>query len=302
MRYVATWGRWIVWNGSVWRMDSKESVRATGKAKDVSVELLRQLQQFPTAPNGATEDEVKTVEEARKKLVSWATGSANRSRINALVDLARSEPGVIVDHNDLDADPWLLCVRNGYIDLWEGSFHHPDPKKLLTMQAPVTYDPQAVAPLWAKSLREWLPDDAVRGYFHALCGEAVVGAVRDHLLVIHYGTGANGKGTAIGALRRVLGPYFQTPHKSLLVQQRHAEHATVYADLFRVRLAVAVETEGGQKLSEASVKNLTGGDEVKARRMHEDFWSFEPTHSLWLQTNYLPEIAGRDEALCVNLV
>lgn len=51
------------------------------------------------------------------------------------------------------------------------------------------------------------------------------------------------------------------------------------------------------KLDEASVKNLTGGDRITARRMREDPWEFNPTHSLWLQTNHLPEISGRDAGI-----
>ena len=31
--------------------------------------------------------------------------------------------------------------------------------------------------------------------------------------------------------------------------------------------------------------------------MREDEWEFEPTHSLWLQTNYLPEIHGSDTGM-----
>jgi putative DNA primase/helicase len=71
----------------------------------------------------------------------------------------------------------------------------------------------------------------------------------------------------------------------------------VKADLFRVRLAVASETQRRVKLDEASVKNLTGGDRIKARRMREDSWEFDPTHSLWLQTNSLPEIRGCDRGI-----
>ena len=80
----------------------------------------------------------------------------------------------------------------------------------------------------------------------------------------------------------------------MIEQRRFPEHDTIKADLFRARLAIASETERRIKLAEASVKNLTGGDRIRARRMREDPWSFNPTHSLWLQTNHLPAIAGRD--------
>ena len=94
----------------------------------------------------------------------------------------------------------------------------------------------------------------------------------------------------------VLGDYFVTPDMSLIVQDKYGggRHNTERVALFRKRLAVAVETDRREHLNEAQVKNLTGNDRINGRRLYEDPWEFDPTHSLWLQTNYLPEIQGRD--------
>ena len=45
------------------------------------------------------------------------------------------------------------------------------------------------------------------------------------------------------------------------------------------------------------VKELTGGDTVKARRMKEDFWSFKPSHTLMLVTNHKPIVQGTDHGI-----
>ncbi|MEX0795736.1 MAG: phage/plasmid primase, P4 family [Acidimicrobiia bacterium] len=256
----------------------------------VSRWLYQQLANFPANTSNDNHDV------ARKALNSWAKQSASVYKVQAMINLARSEPGVLTVPSDLDADPDLLCVENGYVDLRTGTFHDPDPMKLMTKQAPVAYDHTANAPLWETSLADWQTDPDTREYLHRLCGEALSGTVMDHLFVIHFGHGRNGKGTFVGALRSVLGPYFVTPDKSLIVSGLK-EHATVYVSLFRTRLAVAVETDRRVKLSEAEVKNLTGGDQIGARRLYEDQWWFDPTHSLWLATNYLPQITGFDEGI-----
>ena len=31
--------------------------------------------------------------------------------------------------------------------------------------------------------------------------------------------------------------------------------------------------------------------------MHEDFWSFNRTHTFWLSTNHLPKIDGNDDGI-----
>jgi putative DNA primase/helicase len=165
------------------------------------------------------------------------------------------------------------------------------------MQCPVGYEPDAPATRWERALVEWFPDSDIRDYVQRVAGAMLVGVQIDHVFVIHVGTGGNGKGTFIRAIGRVLGPYWVEVHLSLLVETRHREHDTVKADLFRTRLAVAAETERKVRLAEASVKNLTGGDRIRARRMKQDPWSFEPTHSLWLQTNHLPQITGRDAGI-----
>jgi putative DNA primase/helicase len=59
----------------------------------------------------------------------------------------------------------------------------------------------------------------------------------------------------------------------------------------------SIEVEDGRRLAEALVKSLTGGDKVRARRMRQDFWQFDPTHTAFLCTNHKPEIRGTDNAI-----
>jgi putative DNA primase/helicase len=74
-------------------------------------------------------------------------------------------------------------------------------------------------------------------------------------------------------------------------------HPTERADLFGTRLVVASESNLDAKLSEAVVKELTGGDRIKARRMREDFWEFSPSHTLLLVTNHQPQVVGTDHGI-----
>ncbi len=74
-------------------------------------------------------------------------------------------------------------------------------------------------------------------------------------------------------------------------------HPTELADLFGARLVAAQETEDGRRMAEGLVKQLTGGDRIKARYMRQDFWEFDPTHKVWLATNHKPEVRGTDHAI-----
>ncbi|MGI8517257.1 MAG: DNA primase family protein [Acidimicrobiia bacterium] len=211
--------------------------------------------------------------------------------------MARGIRGIPLDHELLDTNAWLLGVLNGVVDLRTGQFRAPDPADLMTVQCPVAWDDNAECPRWMAALKEWFPNDETRAYVHRLVGQALVGLQRDHLFVIHHGIGGNGKGTFVRALQKVLGPYAATPDLALLTETKWGAHDTATSTLFRARLAVASETERRVKLAEASIKNLTGGDRISARRLYENPWAFTPTHSLWLTTNYQPQITGRDAGI-----
>jgi putative DNA primase/helicase len=83
----------------------------------------------------------------------------------------------------------------------------------------------------------------------------------------------------------------------LLMVKRNESHPTERADLFRKRFVACVETEDGKRLAESLVKEMTGGDKIRTRRMREDFWEFSPTHHAWLAGNYKPQINGTDHGI-----
>lgn len=285
LHYIAKWAKWLVWilAQGRWSLDDRD-VRVRELAKDVGRSLKE----------AAAQEQDRA---AAKKMFAFALKSLDTHGISGMVDLARGIDGIPLEHEALDRDGWVLGVRNGVVDLRTGTLRPADPTDLMTMQAPVHYDEQAQAPRWEQACTEWFPDETVRAYVQRVAGSALVGAQLDHVFIIHYGGGRNGKGTFVRAIQRVLGPYAVVIHLSLLVEQRFAQHDTVKAELFRTRLAIASETQRRVKVDEASVKNLTGGDRITARRMREDPWEFDPSHSLWLQTNHLPEISGRDTGI-----
>ena len=285
LRYIAPWRKWLIFAAAhgAWTLDHAD-VKVRELAKDVGRHLKAAAANDPD-------------EQRAKKKFAFAFRSLSARGISGMVDLARGIDGIPLEHEDLDRNGWLLGVKNGVVDLSTGHLREADPDDLMTRQCPISWDQDATAPRWQQAMVEWFPDPDLRAYVKRVAGSVLVGSQRDHVFVVHYGGGRNGKGTLTRALQRVLGPYAVVIHLSLLVEQKYSEHDTIKAALFRARLAVASETQRRIRLDEASVKNLTGGDRITARRMREDPWEFDPTHSLWLLTNHLPEIGGRDTGI-----
>ena len=92
------------------------------------------------------------------------------------------------------------------------------------------------------------------------------------------------------------GDYAIQAAPELLVVGRD-RHPTEVADLYGKRLVASIEIEDGRRLAEGLVKQLTGGDKIKARHMRQDFFQFDPTHKLWLVANHKPIVKGTDYAI-----
>jgi putative DNA primase/helicase len=282
IRYVHAWQKWIVYRDGAWRIDAGDAL-ITELAKAVPRHMFRLAAEL----NG----------DSRDAMWKWAKRSETTPSIRAMVHLARGIPGVLVDHTDLDQRPWLLNVANGTIDLRTGNLIDHNPEHLLTKIIPITYDTTEEAPQFTKFLERIMPDQAVRSYLHRFVGYAATGLIREHVFPIWWGDGSNGKSTLIGLIRSALGDYAISAARDLFMASKYESHDTKYADLFGRRLATRTETRDGGNLDEARVKDLTGGDPMKGRRMREDYWEFEPSHKLVLATNHKPRIEGTDHAI-----
>ena len=278
LRYCFPWGKWLVYDGARWRVDDRGAV--VQLAKDTARAIFEEAKE---APDDA----------AAKRLGKWASNSLSEGKLRAMISLAQSEPGIPALPEEMDASPDLLNVLNGTIDLRTGELREHRREDLITKMAPVEYDPDATAPLWASTLERVLPSPDLRTFFKKLCGYALCGDTSEHLLPVLYGTGANGKSTVLNTLLAVAGDYGMQAAPDLLVAKKGG-HPTELADLFGMRLVASIEVEDGRRLAESLVKQLTGGDRVKARRMRQDFWEFDPTHTVFMAVNHKPIVKGTD--------
>ncbi len=281
IRYCYPLSQWLCFGGQRWRGDdageverrSKETVRAT----------LRE----------AAPEEGPIID---RDLARHALASESRARIEAMIALARSEPGIPIRPEEMDLDQWLLNAENGTIDLRTGELREHRREDLITKLAPVEYDPSAEAPTWEVCLKTWLPSEGLRRFVQKAVGYALTGDVSEQVLLFLYGTGANGKSTLINALMEAMGDYALQAAPELLTVKASA-HPTELADLKGARFVASVEVEDGKHLAESLVKQMTGGDRIKARFMRADFFEFSPTHKVFLAANHKPEVRGTDTGI-----
>lgn len=285
LRYCPEWGRWLVWTGRRWEDDRRGLVNQQAKR------AVRQI--YAEAAGIADED-------LRKEIVKWGLRSEAKTRIDAMMGLAQSEPGIPVTVDELDHDPWLLNVANGTVDLRTGALRAHSRQDLITKQAPIVYDPDALCPVWLAFLETVMAgrQDLIE-FVRRAVGYSLTGDVSEQVVFFAYGLGANGKTTAAETITAMLGDYAQKAPRGMLTMRPGAADG-VPNDIARLpgaRFVVSNEVEEGRRLAEAQVKDLAGGDTLTARFMRGEFFEFRPTHKLWIYGNHKPVIRGTDEGI-----
>jgi putative DNA primase/helicase len=270
---------WFAWDGCRWAEDQH------GAAKQAVLDVLRAASaESIGAPGG----------KALRRDVQLCDSAAG---VAGVLSIAAALPPFARTVTDLDADEYLVNAANGTLDLRSMQLRRHDPADRITKITRAACRPdECDGARWDGFLARVLPDEPVRGFLQRVCGLALVGRAVEHVLPILTGTGANGKTTFYGAVCHAFGDYAIVGEPDLFLR-RDGTHPTGEMDLRGRRFVVVSESDKDRRLAEATVKRLTGGDPIRARRMHRDFVQFDPSHTPVLITNHLPKVRGDDPAV-----
>lgn len=285
IRYCETVGGWLWWDGSRWT-----------RRADLRLGHLANLS--ARARLAAASGSWDLGDEKRKKQIAWALQSEGASKRAACLDQARTIPGVAIESDQLDADPWLLAVGNGTLDLRTGRLGPHEREHLITRLVPVEYDPDATCPRWLAMLDRILVEPDLIAYVQRAIGYSLTGSVREQCFFLLHGTGRNGKSTFVDTINALLGEYAQrADFETFLNKNRGDGPRNDLARLAGARFVHSSEADEGRRLAEALIKDLTGDEPITARFLHREYFDFRPTHKLWLAANHLPKIRGTDEGI-----
>ncbi|MEV6021469.1 DNA primase family protein [Streptomyces sp. NPDC051997] len=284
LRYVHGLG-WHEWDSSRWLMD-EQRVDIAAAVSTVKA-ALRELEQL----EGQDRDDL--YKDARK--------SESASGLEGITRIASSLAPVSTPSKGLDSDPYLFNTPTGTVHLLTEEIRDCSRDDLITKVAGAGLDDaenaEHGAAEWEAFLERILPDDDVRSFVQRLFGYAMLGEVREHVMPIFTGSGANGKGTLRDAVANAFGDYAIEVDPTILMESKHERHGAFKMRLRGARLAFCSETEKGRRFAEAAMKRLVGGDPIEANLMHKNPIQFDPSHTLVMMTNHLPAVSGDDPAV-----
>ncbi|PFQ42802.1 DNA primase [Bacillus cereus] len=272
IKYINDVG-WYIWDGKRWKVDTKKEIER------ITAKVLRSLS--------------KSDDEAESK---WSRMCERRNiRMNSIKDLMPLVPG---ERGDFDTHKYLLNVENGIVDLKTGKLQQHDRELGLTKITNIAFDENAKCPEWLNFLDQiFQGDKELAEYMQRLIGYSLTGEITEQIMVFLIGGGSNGKSTFINIIKDIMGDYGRQAKSDTFIKKKETGANNDIARLVGSRFVSAIESEDGEQLSEAFVKQITGGEPVLARFLRQEFFEFIPEFKVFFTTNHKPVIKGVDEGI-----
>ena len=290
LRYCTAAGRWLVWDGKRWREESSrdgtELYNRVSAVMRLSYLLYDEVYGPPTN---------ESEEERKKAFFNFCSRSQNKKGISDAI--ARARALLPIDVDKLDANPWLLNCQNGVVDLKTGQILPHDRKYFITQICAASYQPGTHSQLWETTVQQIIPDPNVREYLHRFIGYCLTGLTREEKFLFLYGAGGGGKGTFIETIGKIMGDYADTVPIDILLSARNDagsgnEPSPQIAKIKGKRLVLTSESGAGRKFNDAKIKLFTGSDQITARFLRRDPFTFMPAFKIVMASNFLPAVTN----------
>ena len=247
---------------------------------------------------------IKKIQKYTEKLLSVCTrlGSTNDKK-NIMVEAKE----LFYDDKfmeKLDANPHLLCFKNGVVDFKEKLFRRAYPEDYLTKCTNLDYRP--IDPLADKDtiaaiqlfMHQLFPKSEIHDYMWEHLASTLIGVLPNQTWNMYIGEGQNGKSMLIEFMEHVLGDYKGTVASNLITDRRTKIGGACpeIIGLKGLRYAVMQETQKGDRVNEGVMKQLTSGmDTIEGRGLYmANVETFYPQFKMVLCSNYLMDIKSND--------
>ena len=280
-RYNKEAKMWYFYNGKYWDKDV-ESITA----KKHAIYLSRALEAYSFyMEEGERKEEYQKFLKGLGKIIT---------RDNMIKDAMKYSA---ISYADLDKNKNLFNCLNGTYDLENYTLRPHQAEDLISKVSNVVYDPNAKSEIWDKFINDiMINDDEKIAYIQRILGYALTASTKEETAFILYGsTTRNGKSTLIETYAFLLGGssgYGSFAQPETLAQTKRDSRAPSedLASLRGARFLALSEPQKGMVLDSALLKQLVGGDTIKARGIFEKTFTYKPDFKIFINTNHLPDI------------
>lgn len=280
---------WLIYEGKRWINDKRGS-----RVQEAIKNLLDKLVDYIDANRTFGNEERETLRKSALRL-------RRKTAIAGIAQLASSAPDIL-DDGDSDEPPMMLNFQNGTLKLASLILEPHSPGDRLSQILPYDYDPEAECPTFDRILADVLDPD-VADFLVRMVGYSLKGTGELQKMALLVGAGRNGKTTVVEAMANAMGQYaVSADPNSFMKSQFKGSINNDIARLAGARLIRTAEINTGQVMDASLVKRMTGEDEIIARFLHQEFFSFRVKALLMMVANFLPVFDGSDLAVARRLL
>jgi len=275
--YCEAYG-WMCWTGTHWQADE-------GEAR-IDRALFAMLKQRRLIAVGA----------GKEAVVKFCAGTAKRVRDCKMA--FRSLITVSVDEFDQCMDE--LNVANGILNLRTGELSPHDSQRRFTYCSRVPYSHEADDSEWRRFLASAVDGgENVIDYLQMVVGYSLTGHTSEECLWYIYGPSRSGKGIFTEVLLAILGsPLSIEVDFATFTAKREGDTQNFdLAPLKPTRLVITSESNRYEVLNAGKIKQLTGGNHIRAAYKHRDLFTYRPQFKAWLVSNQPVNADVDDDAL-----
>ena len=301
-------GEWLYWDSRRWVHDRTNAARRkawlTVQQAINELELERTVQEergieidkklsedIPKEEKDLLIEERKSVIAKIRTFTRHIEVIQSRNKISSMLAETAALPGVAADPQDFDTDLYSLNLLNGTYNLETHKLEPHNREHKITRLAPTRYDPAAKAPLFNRFLERVQPDQEIREYLQRWFGYCLTGDIGEGIITIFIGNGANGKSVLLSVLSDVIQEYARTTEVGAFTEDQDSKAEIGKADLKGHRMVLAIESKKeGVRINEGMVKQITGGDKIKGRKLYGMPFEFKPTFKVTFSVNSKPLI------------
>lgn len=280
IRYNRDNKMWMIWNGLYWEFD------VLNKIKVLADEYIENLKN--------NSDMILVDKDYRKNIERLLSSNGKEMMIKE----AQHIPGIPCQNTDFDKDIYKINCRSGVLDLRTGNLqdHLPSLMQSKFCNCEIT---KKRPEKFLKFLDETFSGDKeVVRYILTVFAICLTGDTTEQKIWYLVGDGSDGKSLLVKVISYVLGDYSATASTDLIIDKKYqSQNISEVARLKGKRMVSISETKTEDKLDEAGVKNMTGGDSIVARFLYCNEFEYTPEFKILMMSNYEPRIVGNDHGI-----
>ena len=233
------------------------------------------------------DDEVKNFNSKIAKLTKLRLSNAKSSHGEAIIKF------ILIYYyrddfmNKIDSSENMLPIKNGMvIDLKTKNVRERVRTDLFTYELNVSITEQI--PNATKFFSELMSNDKIKlNVFQRMLGYSITGNCDSKCFFALIGAGDNGKSALMRVIQTIFKPLFCAIQKTILFTENRskADMMPYLACLAGKRLGVYNEPSDKLEINESVIKGITGGDEIIAKKLYCNPFSFTPIVKIWILSN-----------------